>query len=98
MFMDAETALEQIVPAQPNLVLSDVALNGAMTGIDLAEAIAQYHPHIPVVLMSGHASTTERLERAMAKGFLFKVHAKPFSPATLLREIVVLLGGAAASA
>ncbi|WP_161974694.1 hybrid sensor histidine kinase/response regulator [Piscinibacter terrae] len=59
-------------------VLSDIVMAGGMDGIELALALRQSRPELPVVLMTGY---TSRLEAAIAAGLT--VIAKPCQPAEL---------------
>lgn len=53
---DARDALERLdEPAHFDVVLSDVVMPGDMDGIALATHLRQMLPHLPVVLISGHA-------------------------------------------
>jgi CheY-like chemotaxis protein len=61
-----------------DVVLSDVMMPGALSGIDLAKLLKQRHPRLPVVLMSGYTQ-----DLAQADKEAFQVLAKPVSPETL---------------
>jgi signal transduction histidine kinase/CheY-like chemotaxis protein len=79
--VSAEAALETL-EGDLALVLSDISLVGAMSGIDLAEALAARRPGLPVVLMTGYS---EALARGLARNFT--VLAKPFSHADLASAV-----------
>jgi two-component system NtrC family sensor kinase len=76
----AEAALDGIRAGtvRPDLVLSDIALAGRMTGLDLAADLRTRLPELPVVLMTGY---TNELDRAVAQDF--RVLPKPVAPADL---------------
>jgi len=68
-----------------DVVLSDIHMPGQMNGIDLAEMLQRFEPHIPVILVTGYA---EELDRARQMGA--RVLSKPFDIAlldSLLRAI-----------
>jgi signal transduction histidine kinase/CheY-like chemotaxis protein len=57
-------------------VLSDVVMDGGLSGLDLALRIRERHPAMPIVLMTGYS---EALAKSSARGF--PVLSKPFTPA-----------------
>ncbi|WP_062605127.1 hybrid sensor histidine kinase/response regulator [Caballeronia calidae] len=68
-----------------DVVLSDIHMPGQMNGIDLAEMLQRFEPHLPVILVTGYA---EELDRARQVGA--RVLSKPFDIAlldSLLRAI-----------
>lgn len=52
---------------QPDIVLSDIAIKGGGTGIDLTRRLAEHHPGISVLIFSMHDSA-EYVQQAMAAG------------------------------
>jgi signal transduction histidine kinase/ActR/RegA family two-component response regulator len=76
----AEAAQEMLVSdTQPfDVLLSDIAMPGAMSGMELAEWVRQNRAGMPVVLMTGYA---EELRRA--KALAFTVLQKPVSAQAL---------------
>jgi CheY-like chemotaxis protein len=52
---DAETALEIVAEraSEIALVITDISLSGAMSGVDLKQGLKQHHPEIMVLLTSG---------------------------------------------
>ena len=59
---------------QPDIVLSDIAIKGGGTGIDLTRRLAEHHPGISVLILSMHDSA-EYVQQAMAagaKGYIVK--------------------------
>jgi two-component system, cell cycle response regulator CpdR len=76
---DAETA-ELALNRRPALLITDVSLVGAMTGLDLAERARELNPALHVIVMSGRPPA-----RALPDGVTF--FAKPFYPIELIREV-----------
>jgi PAS domain S-box-containing protein len=68
----ASAALEMIEGAEFDLVLSDVVMAGSMNGFDLALAIRDKNPALPVILATGYA------EAAAKTANMFTVLRKPF--------------------
>jgi two-component system, cell cycle sensor histidine kinase and response regulator CckA len=90
---DGLHALQALVAADepPDLLLTDVAMPG-MDGFELAEAVLQQHPSLPVVFISGLAE--ELFERHGSK-FSGEIHVlrKPFRLDQLLEIIELATGG-----
>ncbi|MSR46119.1 MAG: response regulator [Planctomycetes bacterium] len=51
---DADTAVELLGRQRFDLVLSDIALPGTRTGLDLLAQVKQQQPDVDVILMTGH--------------------------------------------
>ena len=77
---DAETAELALKNRHPVLLVTDVSLVGAMTGIELVERARQFNPSLRVIVMSGRPPA-----RALPDGVTF--FAKPFYPIELIREL-----------
>jgi two-component system, NtrC family, sensor kinase len=76
---NAKEALRYLAAGKPlDVLLSDVVMPGAMSGIDLAKLLKERHPHLPLVLMSGYTQNIAADDREA-----FQVLAKPVSPETL---------------
>ena len=73
---------------EPQIVLSDIQLAGALTGVDLAHALAAEGRRLPIVLMTGY---TDRLQEAVAQGY--RVLPKPTPPDRLLQALAEALAG-----
>jgi CheY-like chemotaxis protein len=71
-----------------DLVVSDVAMPGSITGIELAQLCRQRWPQLAVVLMTGY---TAELQAAVEDGFT--VLAKPIVPDALARAAARELAG-----
>ena len=92
-FYDAEEALEQAKRDTPDLLVTDVALGpNVCHGIEVAVRFQRICPDCRVLLISGHASTSELYADASEKGYTFPLLAKPIHPEELLEECVKLLG------
>jgi signal transduction histidine kinase/CheY-like chemotaxis protein len=74
-----EAALEAVDAARFDLVLSDIVMAGSMNGLDLARAIRQRRPDVPVILATGYSKAAEE---AAAE---FIVLRKPYDLAGLSR-------------
>ncbi len=69
---EAVSILRSGVPV--DLVLTDVRMPGSMDGLGLLEHLCQTYAELPVIVMSGHLSAHEALDKGAAH-FL----AKPYS-------------------
>jgi signal transduction histidine kinase len=85
----AEAALRSVEEHRPDLVLMDVVLAGAMTGIEAAKVLEASFD-IPVVYLTAHidAATLEQIKQTQEHG----VVTKPFRPEQLQAAIEVALG------
>ena len=70
--------------AEPDILVTDVRLPGAMNGIALAERVRRTLPRMKVIVTSGHAASEEA--RNVADCFL----AKPFALKALVGEVRLL--------
>ncbi len=88
----AEQALAAIAgpSPRPDVVLSDVAMPGALNGLALARRLRGLHPPVPIVLITGF---TGEIDAALAEGFA--VLAKPCDPGTLARALAEACAAAA---
>lgn len=84
----ADAALMRLADAAAdfNVVLTDIELASGADGIALAESIADRHPELPVVLMTGYAARLQQAERLR-----FHVLPKPVAPAVLIDAIAKAL-------
>ncbi|GGE06509.1 Signal transduction histidine kinase [Gemmobacter megaterium] len=76
----AEEALSLAALPGLRLILSDINLKGAATGVDLAEHLTNDEVDVPVMLMTSLPATDPRRRRAEHR---FPVLAKPFDAVTL---------------
>jgi PAS domain S-box-containing protein len=75
-----ETALELLKSVLPfDLMLTDLIMPGALTGVDLSHEAVKLRPGLPVILSSGY--TGEAL--ASAEGAPWPLLRKPYSPEAL---------------
>jgi FixJ family two-component response regulator len=83
-FPSAETVLASPFLSQASCVITDVYMEG-MNGLVLQQKIRHDYPHLPVIILSGHAD--ERMsETALAAGAVVLL-TKPFDPDYLLTTI-----------
>lgn len=74
---DSDSALSAIAARRPNLVFLDIWLQGSrLDGLQLLDAIAQQHPEVPVVMISGHGNI-ETAVAAIKRG-AYDFIEKPF--------------------
>jgi PAS domain S-box-containing protein len=69
-----EQAIVQVGADQPDLVLMDIQLSGAMDGIEAAASIHQTHPHLPIIYLTGYTeeSLLQRAKVTEPYGYLLK--------------------------
>ena len=82
-FVRAEDALEYVKHSPPSLVLSDIFLNGEMTGVEFGQQIKEYN--IPIILFTVDADRT--LYEEAKKAILIAYIIKPFDDLTLQAAI-----------
>jgi peptidoglycan-associated lipoprotein len=80
----AETALQQVEAAPPELVVMDVWLPG-MDGMEAFRRLRAGHPRLPVIVMTGGGTTELAIEAAKLGAFDYLL--KPFEPEALLGVI-----------
>jgi DNA-binding NtrC family response regulator len=79
-----EAALERAREIKPDVLLSDVVLDG-ITGIEVAIRFSALYPDCRVILFSGQPVTADLLEEAeRQQGRQFEIHPKPVHPDDLL--------------
>jgi putative nucleotidyltransferase with HDIG domain len=86
---DAQGAEHLFMMSEYDLVLSDIRLNGKISGIDLLSRFKKERPTIPFILMTGFAQIIETIQADSlgANGFL----AKPFRQDALVVLIQSIL-------
>ena len=84
-----EAALAQVSQQKPDLILMDIAIKGAMDGIDTAIKIKEEIADIPIVFLTAYASdkTVNRASKSGCYGYLIK----PFREAELQATIKISL-------
>ncbi|WP_295856054.1 sigma 54-interacting transcriptional regulator [uncultured Xylophilus sp.] len=80
----AESALNQLDIAVPQVVLSDVQLPGK-DGLALFDTVRARHPSLPVILLTAHGTIPDAVE-ATSRG-VFSYLTKPFDGRELLDKI-----------
>ena len=83
---NGDKALHMALEIQPDVVLSDVIMP-EMNGIQLAIALQEMLPGLPVVLFSGNTETADVLAGARAQGYSFRILAKPVGVHELLEAV-----------
>ena len=79
-------AIEQMRDLRPDIVITDVLMPG-MNGIELAKIVRATCPDTRILLVSGHATTADLVERARREGHSFEMLAKPVGPEKLLQRL-----------
>ncbi len=82
-FATGEAALMLIAHRGLDLLISDIDLSGAMSGVELAQQVEKRQASVPIILISGHPDERAAAETAL-KGRVAWL-AKPFRTAHLLR-------------
>ena len=72
-----------------DLIVTDVKMPGDMDGVDLAYAIREAFPRIPVLVMSGYPSP--EVKRTSTRDFAFI--QKPFKPEAILDVVKRITAG-----
>jgi len=83
--ISAEAALATIASGEPDLVISDIDLGSGANGLALMRELAESHPALPVILMSGQP--LEILTGRLGLPENLVVLRKPFSPESLREAI-----------
>lgn len=81
-FVSAEKGLEHFDPAVHDLVISDILVEGGMSGIALVNQLRQNHPdktRVPILAMSGMDDDTRRVE-------LFRLGVNDFISKPIIHE------------
>jgi CheY-like chemotaxis protein len=84
-----ENALGEVLKEEPDLVIMDIKLKGAMTGIEAARAIKQARD-IPIIYLTGYSDgvVVEQARETGAAGYL----VKPVTKDELRKSIDKALG------
>jgi len=81
---NAPAALDRLDQGGIDLILSDVVMPG-MSGVELARAVRESHPDVPVLLATGYS------DEIVTRGSEFAVLAKPFGAADLSKAMAQVL-------
>jgi DNA-binding NtrC family response regulator len=87
---DGEQALQIVYAGGVSVLVSDVVMP-RLNGVQLMERLARSHPQLPVLLMSGYA--TSELQ-GMGIAAPCALLTKPFTAERLVEEVRRCLGGA----
>lgn len=79
---NVDAALRRLRDDGIDLVVSDIVMPGALNGLDLAQAVRDHHPELPLVLASGYS---DKANEALREGFVLL--PKPFTSTTLADAI-----------
>ena len=79
---DGITALERSAVHEPDAVLLDLMIPGAMDGMAVLGKLRELHPDVPVVMMSGRAGLSDAVRATKLGAFNFL--EKPLSPEGVL--------------
>jgi len=73
---DAQTAVQAVAIAKPDILVVDISLNGP-DGLDLLKDVRMRYPELPVLILSMHDESiyAERALRAGAQGYIMKQEA-----------------------
>ena len=78
--------LELVEELCPDVVLSDVVMPD-LDGVEMSIRIQSACPNTRIILFSGQAATTDRLEDAKSRGHRFELLPKPLHPTRLIAAI-----------
>jgi two-component system NtrC family sensor kinase len=81
-------ALDELRPDHVDLVLSDIVMPGPVSGLDLARAVRDRHPNLPILLVTGYSTVAQE---AADDGF--PLLRKPYELGVLDDAIRAALGG-----
>jgi CheY-like chemotaxis protein len=88
----ASEALEYLKSDNPpDVLFTDINLDGKMTGSELAQCARKLRPEIPVVYASGRPSKFNRAEQVPGSTFL----PKPYSPYEVAQLVAKAVGKSA---
>jgi CheY-like chemotaxis protein len=82
---DGPEALKILASARPDLLVTDVGLPNGMNGRQVAEAVREQIPGLPVLFITGYAATT------LPPGM--EVIDKPFGLEVLAQRVLAILQG-----
>lgn len=90
---DGASAIALARAAQPDLVILDLGLPGALSGREVLTAMKATHPELSFIVLTGAGDVHEaELRAAGARAYL----TKPFSPLQLIAQLEDALQGAGA--
>ena len=74
-FSDAESVIAALKMSTPRVLMTDIRM-GKMSGLDLADHLAEFHPDMPVIIMTAHTDLDSAL--ASYQTGAFEYLPKPF--------------------
>ena len=83
-----EEALALIEKERPDLVVMDIRMPG-ISGLEAVRRIREIDPRLPVIIMTGYATTETAIEATKLGAFDY--HLKPLDPEDILRSIDLAL-------
>ncbi|MFZ0747308.1 MAG: response regulator [Terracidiphilus sp.] len=89
-------AVDQATLVAPDILFTDVVMEGGINGIDAAIAIRQICPDCRVLLFSGDPATEDLLAVARTQGHAFNILAKPLHPAETIEHLSRMAQGGGA--
>ena len=75
----------------PDVLISDIGLPGGLNGRQLAEAVRQVHPRLPVLFITGYDESAALSDGLLAPGM--SVLTKPFGLEALVSQVEQMLAG-----
>lgn len=88
-------ALQYIDADNPiDALLTDFDLGGGIDGFDVAKALRQKHPHVPIILMTGSSRNEPRINAVLSLT-IADILEKPFERAALFLKLQLFLEQAA---
>ena len=89
--VDGEEGLEAALQERPDLIITDFQMP-YMTGLELCRALAEHHAtkDIPVLMLTARGYSLD--DEDLKLGNLRDVLSKPFSPRTILQQVLEILG------
>jgi signal transduction histidine kinase/CheY-like chemotaxis protein len=87
-------ALEALGAGEFDLVVTDMAMPGGMTGIDLAREVRTRHPNLPIILFSGYLGQAKQDGVDETEGLIAATLSKPLTLPSLLQAICTAVDSA----
>lgn len=88
---DGESAVALALDARPDLILLDMLLEGAMTGLDVAVRLREKGVDVPMIVLSG--VKREEFGSAIEEAGITTYLEKPIDPFEVVKQVLRHLGG-----
>lgn len=94
---NAELGLEAAGSFEPDLIVTDYEMPGAIDGLGLVQAVrnadsgSPIDPETPFVMVTGSVAINTKVKEALGDDERFEAISKPFSPRNLLRIVREML-------